>query len=225
MTAQLTALIDKRDTCEIVREKIGAILLEESVAQQALALADNKDPGLWKLRVYTEASNPWDAFLPADAGEVLDKSPIVNVWWDKSTDDEKASNTHERQKSTGTYNVDVYAYGESRETADGQEAGDTMAALGAQAAARLVRNILMSAHHNYLGMRGTVWRRWRESSTSFQPTEEQRPVDHVHAVRIVMRVEFNEFSPQVSGEPLETISVGVSRMSDGLLYLTATYGA
>ena len=46
MTIQ--ALIDKQDSFEIVRDKIGLILASESASQQALATAAAKDPDLWR---------------------------------------------------------------------------------------------------------------------------------------------------------------------------------
>jgi hypothetical protein len=224
MTALLTALIDKQDTFEIVRDKIGQILLEECAAQQQLAEEDEQDPDLWKFRVYTERNNPWDQWIEElPDGEKYDTSPIVHIAWDTSTDDEKGSDLHSRQKSVATYQIDCYAYGVSEETESGHASGDRLGSLRAQHVAKLVRNILMSAHYTYLDLRSTVSKRWRSGAQSFQPSIDQRPVEHVHAVRVSMRVEFNEFSPQVEGETLETISVGVRRRSDGLLYLTANF--
>ena len=59
----IAELIDKQDNSEIVRDQIAAILATEVANQQALATADGKDPADYKLRIYTERSNPWEAFL------------------------------------------------------------------------------------------------------------------------------------------------------------------
>lgn len=219
MSAKILELIDKRDNAEIIRDEIAAILLVESTNQQALAEEADKDPELWKLRVFTERANPWDEF----SGETPDTTPLVNVWWDNSNDDEKASNVVERQRVVGTFNVDVYGYGVSVESDEGHNPGDETAAFEAQRAARLVRNILMSAHYAYLNMRGVVARRWRASAQAFQPAIDSRPVAHVSAVRIAMRVEFNEFSPQHIPVPLALISVAVKRIDTGELLFTADY--
>lgn len=45
----LQALIDKQDSVEIIRDQIAAILVQEIANQQALAIADSKDPALWTL--------------------------------------------------------------------------------------------------------------------------------------------------------------------------------
>jgi hypothetical protein len=219
MAAKILSLIDKRDNAEIIRDEIAAILLLESTKQQELATEAAKDPELWRLRIFTERANPWDEFV----GDAPDTAPLVNVWWDNSNDDEKASNVVERQRVVGTFNVDCYGYGVSVESDEGHNPGDETAAFEAQRAARLVRNILMSGQYAYLGMRGVVGRRWRASAQAFQPAIDSRPVAHVSAVRVAMRVEFNEFSPQVEGVPLALISVAVKRTTSGEVIFTADY--
>lgn len=229
MTAELQSLISETpDAFELVAAKIGAILLEESEAQRVMAAAALEDPDLWALRVYLERSNPWSEFGDPDEDEeeeagLIRKIPIVNVWFDSDTTDLKRSNTHERQMVTGVFNIDCHGYGVSAANGAGHTAGDALAAREAQRAARLVRRILMSAHHNYLGLRGTVSRRWIQSRQTFQPSIEGRTIQHIVGMRLAMHVDFNEVSPQVEGETLEEISVGVRRHSDGLLYLTSTY--
>ena len=59
MATTLPSLIDKQDSFEIVRDQIAGILYENQLAQQALAVTAGKDPALWELRVFTEATNPW----------------------------------------------------------------------------------------------------------------------------------------------------------------------
>lgn len=219
MAAEILSLIDKRDNAEIIRDEIAAILLVESTKQQELAEDESKDPELWRLRIFTERANPWDEF----SGDSPDTAPLINIWWDNSNDDEKASNIVERQRVVGTFNVDCYGWGVSVESDEGHNPGDEGAALEAQRAARLVRNILMSAQYCYLGMRGVVGRRWRASAQAFQPAIDSRPVAHVSAVRIAMRVEFNEFSPQHIPVPLALISVAVKRTTTGEVIFTADY--
>jgi hypothetical protein len=220
VTAQITTLIDGPDNAELVRDTIAAILLVECDNQQVLARNADKDPELWRFRVFVERSNPWDEFLtkPPD-GQQLDKAPIVNVRWDKAVDDEKSSNVVDRQKAVGTFHIDCYGYGVSSATEDGHESGDERAAEEAQRAARLVRRILMAGAYTYLGLRKTVWRRWRAEAQAFEPPMEQRSSQHVQGVRVSMRVEFNEFSPQVEGTPLSLITVTVNRADNGELIL------
>jgi len=213
MTGRIEALIERADNVEIIRDQIAGILLEESARQQDLAREGGKNPDDFKLRVFTEASNPWEEYLsdPQQGQRIEDPTPLVNVQWDKSEDDAKSSNTVERQKVSATYHIDCYGCGIGAATSTGHMPSDQHAALEAQRAARLVRSILMAGHYTYLGLRGTVWGRWRTGAQSFHPPRDERPTQHVRGVRIFLRVDFNEFSPQVEGTPLALITVRITR--------------
>lgn len=215
-------LIDKQDNFEIIRDQIAAILLTEIISQIALATTAGKpNPDDWKLRIFTERANPWEQFLQAP---VVDTSPLVNVWYDNSNFDENSSNTFERQKAVGIFNIDCYGYGISADDGgSGHTPGDKAAALEVQKALRLCRNILMAAEYAYLGMRGLVWKRWPQSVTVFQPQQDGQTVQRVIGARLALQVEFNEFSPQVAGEDLEFISIDVIRAEDGEIVLEADY--
>lgn len=220
MTAQITTLIEGPDNFELVRDTIAAILLVEQDGQQALARADGKNPEDWRLRVFLERTSPWDEFVGATPdGETIDAAPIVNVLFENAESDASSSNTIERQKNTGTFFIDCYGYGVSRETDAGHLTGDEVAALEAQRAARLVRRILMAGKYNYLGLRGTVWRRWPGKKEALFPPREQNAAQHVKAVRVPLLVDFNELSPQVEGTPLALIAVTVKRADNGELTL------
>lgn len=215
-------LIDRPDTFELVRDKVAALLVAEVANQQALATAAGKDPTAWKLRVFTERSNAWEQF--AD-GPPQDRSPIVNVWFDRSTFDPRASNTVERQKAEAYFNVDCIGYGVAQDNAGGgHKAGDQEAALEAHKALRLVRSILMAAEHTYLGLRGVVWQRWPDSVTTFQPRGlDDRPAQQIVGARLALRVTFNEMSPQTAAQTLEQIGLTVYRAEDGEVVLRADY--
>lgn len=214
-------LVDKRDNFELVRDQIAAILTAETASQQALAAAADLDPSPWAFKVYSERSNPWEAFREGCPNE----PPIVNVWFDSETFPENASNPIERQRARGSFNVDCYARCATVENLDapGQTAGDQSAALEAQRTARLVRNFLMAATHTYLGMRGVVAGRSVQSLTVFQPSLGASPVEQVVAARLTLTVDFNEFSPQVTPQTLDLVSNDVKRNNDGLIVLEADY--
>lgn len=213
-------LIDKQDNFEVVRDKIAAILVAETKSQQALAVQATKDPALWKLRVFTERTNPWEQFL----NNPPVKSPIVNVWYDNSSFVEGSSNVSERQKAEAIFNIDCYGYAvSSNNDAGGHNPGDKGAALEVQRAVRLVRNILMAAEYAYLDLRGLVWQRWPQAINVFQPQQNDNAIQDVVAARIALRVGFNEFSPQVAPETLELLSVDVRRTEDGEIVLEADY--
>ena len=216
----IDTLINKQDNAEIVRDMIGAILAAEVVSQMALAVAASEDPLLWKLRIYTERSNPWEQFL----NNPTDTSPLVNVWWDNSNFEMAASNIVERQKATAIFNLDCYGYAVAAdEAAGGHKPGDREAAFEAQRAVRLVRNILMAAEYTYLSLRGVVWRRWISGITNFQPPQEPTTVQQISGSRIAFQVEFNELSPQITEETLELLTVDVMRAEDGQLIVETDY--
>jgi hypothetical protein len=223
----IDALITGRDGSEIVRDQIAAILLNESVSQQAFALAavPPADPDDYVLRVFVERTNPWAEWMESPEEDASRKFPLINVWVDSITYDMASSNVVERQKASVVYNIDCYGYGLSEDDpiGGGHVAGDEQAAFEAQRAARLVRRILMAATYVYLDLRGTVWRRWPSTMTFFQPQFDARPVSHVQAARIALQVELNEWSPQVHGEPLEALVATVKRSPTGEILFVAEY--
>ena len=216
----ITELIDKQDNFEVIRDQIAAILATEIANQMQLATDGGKNPDDWKLRIFSERSNPWEQLL----NEQSDRSPIVNVWFDNSNFDPAASNIVERQKTEGVFNIDCYGYGiSSDEVGGGHNPGDKEAAFEVHKALRLVRNILMAAEYTYLGLRGTVWGRWPQSITVFQPQLDGRQMQQIVGARLAFRVVFNEFSPQVVAETLELVSVDVRRTEDGEIVVEADY--
>lgn len=202
------------DNVEIIRDQIAAILVVELEQQATLGLPPAERP-----RVFRERAMPWGALVE----DPPDLRPILNVWFDAETFDGASSSVVDRQKSDGVFNIDAYGFGVSTETPAGHAPGDEAAALAAQGALRLARRILMSGHYTYLGMRGVVWRRWPNTIGMFQPQMEARPEIHVCAGRLTLGVAFNEFAPQVEGEPLETLVLEVKRSETGELFFSAEY--
>lgn len=218
----IDTLIDKQDNFEIIRDQITAILVNEVASQMSLATASGKNPNNWKLRVFKEQSNPFEQFL--NGNPTSDTSPIINVWFDSFTTDPKASNTSERQKVEAVYNIDCYGFGQSANlVAGGHTKGDVQAATEVHRAARLVRNILMAAEYTYLNLRGTVWARWLQNITSFQPQIEGQQVQKIHGLRLVFNVGFSEFSPQITPETLEIMANTVKSAESGEIILEANY--
>lgn len=217
MPPKITALINKTDNIELARDQVAAILKVELANQQTLAPIGTLMP-----RVFVERAHPWCEFLSASATA----APIINVWIDNASYDGVSSNIVERQRADAIINVDCYGYGVSVDDGNpegGHTPGDLAAALECQRAARLARNILMSAHYTYLDMRGVVGKRWPQSLTFFQPQLDDRAVQGVHGGRLALMVQCNEFSPQVEGEALELVSAEVYRAETGELYLSADY--
>ena len=135
----IDTLIDKQDNFEIIRDQIAAILAIETASQQSLAETANKEnPGLWKIRPFTEQANPIEGWRDIDSTSSIDASPIVNVWYDNGSFPMNKGNVVERQEHEGVYNIDCYGVGYSRDVpAGGHVVGDQEAALEAQRAVRL----------------------------------------------------------------------------------------
>lgn len=224
----IQSLILKRDNAEIIRDKIAEILIAERDSQMDLALLEvpPEDPEDWNLRVFIERVNPWEEFLdlPGTAENPTRVPPIVNVSRDSESFDMSAGNIVERQRSTGIYFIDCYGYGVAESDGSGHTSGDQNAAVECQRAVRLVRNILMSATHAYLDMRGVVARRWPQSIQSLELPSDVRSVQQIAAMRISLQVDFNEFAPQVEGEESEVVSVTVRRAENDEVYFVSQYG-
>lgn len=229
LVAQIQQLIDKKDNRELVRDQIAAILKVESEQQQVLATAASRDPNLWKLRVYTERSDPWSAF----SDEPSRRIPIINVWIENSNFEKGGSDPIRHQKSVGTFHIDCLGFGVSEKNDNGSHtAADKLAVSEAERAVRLARNILMSSYYTYLGFpqgkylppgsEQVVWSRFPASITAYQPSPSERPVERVAAIRLDLEVTYSEFSPQYVGQELELISSTLVRSPDGE-WLTSLY--
>lgn len=213
----ITNLIDKFDNMELIRDKIASILANEIANQKQLAIDANKDSNLWNFKVYIERSNPIENFLNINENATLaDNLPIVNIWFDNYNLEDKNSNTVERQTINGTFNIDIYALGISKNNAlSGHIMGDELANREVQRVFRLVRNILMASSYTYLDMRDIVGKRWIQTVTAFQPDSSGKDMQQVQAIRVSFIVQFNEFSPQYQGQSLELISNELKRNEDG----------
>jgi hypothetical protein len=122
------------------------------------------------------------------------------------------------------FNIDCYGFGVSTGTAEGHTPGDQSAAFNAQRALRLVRNILMASEYTHLNMKGTVWGRWPQSVNSFQPQIDAQYVQKIMGVRLALKVDFNEVSPQYDeSNTLGYLAIDVTRTEDGFLVLEADY--
>ena len=235
-------LISGADNSEIIRSQIGSILITEIARQHGLAqdaagayeyysmagevealcgqneiqfgnhVSFRDGPTDWEIDVFVERSNPWDA-TKIEAGR---RKPIVNIWWEKSSQIEGESNTIEKQTFEGTFNIDCYGFGKSEKIdAVSHTAGDQLAVYEAQRTVRLIRRILMAGPNAYLGMqknddnRQVVKGREVSEIVNFQPQQGERPIEHAYGARIVFLVQYNEYSPQFVAETLDSLSIDV----------------
>lgn len=220
MVDVLPGLIDKQDNFEIVRDQIALILLTEQTNQIALATTDGKsDPQEWALRIFTERFNPIEEFLTG-----TDYRPVINVWFDSSNYDKRSSANVDRLTSETTINIDIYGAANSApDGSGGQIPGDKQAALTAQRAFRLVRNILMSSLNNYLQLRGLVWARWVSSVTQFQPNLGENATPQVIGIRLALDIKFNETTEIRPTGTVDEVFVDVFRSEDGEILFEADF--
>lgn len=221
----LQKLVSLTDTRSLIRDRIAFILKSESAAQMILAEADPVlDPQLWRLRVFSDRSNPWDQ---TDSHK---QTPIVNVWAETSSLEGRASDGIHCGVFSTTYHLDCYAFGCAEDTDEGHNPADVAASQAADRASALVRGILSAGQYTYLGFTqekfftpeqvsaGALqmcYGRRIESITSFQPVAADRPVDRVQAVRIDMIVRHPEFSQEFEGPILEEVGVSLTKAPSG----------
>ena len=221
----IDTLIDKQDGFEVVRDQIAAILAAEVVNQMTLAAIELKNPALWDLRIFIERHNPWEQFL--NLTDASDKSPIVNVWFDNGNPPKNQGGVVNKQAYEGNFNIDCYGVGVSSDDEAGHKPGDREAALNAQRALRLVRNILMAGTNTHLQLRqkdgGIVGMRWIRTEEMFQPQIDNQSAQKVVGARLSLEVKYEEASPQVTPETLEAVQVDIKRKKDGQVIAEADF--
>src|SRR5690554_937956 len=225
----IDALIELPKRFELVRDRIVEILASETASQQALAVASNLDPEPYRIRVFSERSNPWGEWTNAsDDEDEIDPAPIVNVAFNSSNADGSRGDVVKRQTFEGTFHIDCYGLGIAEQTASGFIPADEMANKEAQRAAALVQSILMAGIYTYLGFpRGAgqiVGKRWIQSITSYEQRQDERSVQSVGAVRIAFVVTFEETHPQVNGPLCEGVDVSLVRGETGQIYAEMAFG-
>ena len=181
------------------------------------------DPHDYRFRVFTGRCNPIGNWIEGPDLDTDAAQPIIHVWFERHRFERDKSDVIESQRGPATFFVDCFGYGKAK----GSEAGHTPADVKSEAEAdwalTLVRQILCAAVYTYLDLQGTVGERFPESVDFFRPTiGENQPVQHVAAYRLTLAVELAETSPQVTGEPLETITHTVKRQEDGEVFLQKT---
>ena len=214
MTAQITTRITDTANRHAVLAVLGTILPEEFAAQEALAIADTADPDPYRIRVFSRRTNPISRWLEAPDSFEEDSRAIVNVSFDRHDPELAKSNIVKRRAGPARFFLDCFGYGKAKLGTSGHDPGDVLADEKADWVAFLVEQILMSGHYAYLGMRGIVGRRFVESVERMRVGTEEHPVQNVAAYRVTLAVELFEESPQVVGQPLETIDIDVQRQED-----------
>lgn len=225
MSAKIDGLLSVssayRDTFEIVRDQIGAILAVESENQMLLASSVNGlDPTRYELRVYLERYAPWDMFREDDTagGPLPYQAPVVNVCFEG--DQIEKPSTELRSARNAMFYIDCYGFGIAQDATVGHLAGDEVARREVARAASLVRKILNAGPWLNLGLPGVVGQFSFVERKTFTPDHDPRSF-HVAAMRLALNVHFFEFSRENSYPNLESIMLSVNRTEDGKLYFQA----
>ena len=220
MAAVIDTLIDKKDTNELVRDKIAVILAEEIANQRALAVAAGKpNPDDWFFDVYIERSRPWEVLTDNTDGSEIGEMPLVNVLFDSDSFDNKGTQNMTRQRAKGIFFIDCYAHINASSSLSGDEATSKES----DRIARLVRNILMFGDYTYLGLRGVVTRRYINKRDKLQPDIRQEGFENIIATRITFEVDYEEYTTEATPDVLELV-YGECEISDtGQVYFSAEY--
>lgn len=216
----LTELITKRDNFEIVRDQVASLIVLELANQRALAAAAEISTAPWQAHVYLERYTPWEHFIDSTGPH----DPVINVTYDAS--DWVSGDSTKTQQYDVKINIDCYGCSPAMDTQAGHDAADKSAAIISQRAARLCRNILMSAENAVLKLHGVVGSRRVQQILPFRPdTQESRAplLQPVSAVRLALLVSLIETSPQVTGEIIELIDIAINRAENGALLVSAQY--
>jgi hypothetical protein len=204
----------------IIRDQIAAILKLESENWLTLARAaiPSRESEGWELKVYSEHSDPLQFWMGQEEDDSCCEDPkfVAHVYFLDDSVDGKRSDTISQQTASGVFVVDCYGHGVARSRSDGgHDPGDRAAELAAQRCCFLARNILMAAHYQVLGLNGIVAKRMWEGREALQPPINERSRQRVACVRMRMRVDFLEFSPQHVPATLSAVFVEFTRGPGG----------
>lgn len=197
---------------EIVQRRICDILSIEREGQKALGAPIDAD-----FRVFFEGSNPLAEWNADDLKDV-DRRPIVNVSLESSTEDPKRSSATNTHTSDVLFNIDCFGLGFGKLGQIDATPADVNAALAGFRAAFLVRRILLSSNYTHLKLKGIVGARSVQSMQAHYPQSEDRSVQRVRAVRVVLAVRLTEENQEYIGEPIEHLKITSLKENGEIFY-------
>ncbi len=213
MAAKITTLIDKQDTYEIIRDQVGKILKLEIENQKVLATAAEKNPDLWDMNIYIERERPYFAKTDGNGEESgALKKGIVNLFFDNDSLKNSGSDSFSTFLAKGKIMIDCYGMKSSVKEDDELKHGDELSAYEAERVCKLVRNILMSGQYNLLGFdgvkangRSVVQKSYIASRQKYTPEPKNSAYQALTGMRLILEVEYFEYSPQVILENMESL--------------------
>lgn len=202
---------------QLVIDKIGEILVNESANQQALAIAGGKDPDLYKIRVFADRFNPFDNMK-------TDTTPLVSI---KESDDSKelsVSGNHGKQQKLLTINIDCFGIGRAEETVSGHRPADLDASQDGRRAANLVNKILKSDINSNLQLDRKIVNSVNITGEQyFEPDFDSRQMGPVVAKRLSLQCKVTDTPMINNGVELLGVVVDVERGDSGEIYTICEY--
>jgi len=191
MENKIKFLLEKPDNVELIRDQLCAILKVETTAQHELAKG-KPDEADYRIGIWKDKTRPWS--LTEDS-EKKKPFPLVNVQLRGFKLDIPGGGQFGQKKYSATFHLDCYAHGDF----DTEEPDDTDSAVKAWKIGRVIRNIITSEHHAYLGLRGTVREYKITEGTTGDPRNEEQSAQSVTICRLILTVDYYEDAPQVEG--------------------------
>jgi hypothetical protein len=217
MDNKINILLENADNIELIRDQLCAILKVECTGQQELAKG-TPDAADYRIGVWKGKSRPWS--LTEDS-EKKKPFPLVNVQLMGFKADSPAGPAIGQKKYVGEFFLDCYAHGEFGI----EEADDTDSAIKAWKVGRVIRNILTSEHHSYLGLRGIVRDYKITEGKTGDPRNNEQSAQSITICRLVLSVDYYEDSPQVETGKFELYNFISSSPSGEVLFdITGTPG-
>ncbi len=202
---------------QLVIDKIGEILVNESANQQALAIAGGKDPDLYKIRVFADRFNPFDNMK-------TDTTPLVSI---KESDDSKelsVSGNHGKQQKLLTINIDCFGIGRAEETVSGHRPADLDASQDGRRAANLVNKILKADINSNLQLDRKIVNSVNITGEQyFEPDFDSRQMGPVVAKRLSLQCKVTDTPMINNGVELLGVVVDIERGDSGEIYTICEY--
>lgn len=217
-TNLISDLIDlSSNPIQLVIDKIGEILINESANQQALAVSSMLDPSLYELRVFADRFNPLDNMK-------INTTPVVSI---KESDDSKklsVSGTHGKQQKLLTLNIDCFGIGRAKETAEGHRPADLDASQDARRVANLVNKILKADINDNLQLDRKIVNSVNITGEQyFEPDFDSQQLGPVVVKRITLQCNVTDAPIINNGVPLEGVVLDIKRDDSGEIYTTMEF--
>ena len=217
-TNVISGLIDLGDNpIQLVIDKIGEILVNESANQQALAISGGKDPDLYKTRVFADRFNPFDNMKN-------NTTPVVSI---KESDDSKklsVSGNHGKQQKMLTLNIDCFGIGRAEQTAEGHRPADLDASQNCRRVANLVNKILKADININLQLDRKIVNSVNITGEQyFEPDFDSQQLGPVVVKRLTLQCNVTDTPMINEGVTLEGVIVDIEKDDSGEIYTTMEF--